>query len=75
MIETEIDPKQEAFLLELDRYVNGWVAIIAYDTEDQAIVGNGATIIEARTMAESNGFTDVTFLKVPSPDKLFVPRS
>ena len=41
MIETEIDPKEEAFLAELDHYINQWVAITGYDTEDQSIVGNG----------------------------------
>lgn len=62
-----------AFVDELDRYVNRWVAIVYFGTERQSVVGSGESIREARAEAESKGFTDFSFLRVPPSDKLFVP--
>jgi hypothetical protein len=36
-------------------------------------VASGDSIIEAREKAESQGFKDATFFKVPPTDKLFIP--
>lgn len=33
----------------------------------------GDSILEARQKAESQGFKDTTFFKVPPSDKIFVP--
>ena len=73
MTEIALDPREEVFLDELDHYVHKWVAILNYDSEDQRIVASGNSIREARQEAESKGFKEITFFKVPSPDRLFVP--
>lgn len=62
-----------AFLKELEKHINKWVAIIGYGSDDESIVASGDSIREARQKAESQGFKDTTFFKVPPSDKLFVP--
>ena len=69
----ELDEQELAFFHELQKYVNQWVAVLAYGTERETVVGSGNTIVEARKAAESNGHNDVTFFKVPSGDRVFVP--
>ena len=69
----ELDEQELAFFHELQKYVNQWVAVLAYGTENETVVGSGNTIVEARKAAESNGYKDVTFFKVPSGDRVFVP--
>lgn len=73
MIEREPNERELAFLSELDRYVNRWVAILGYGSEERVIVASGASIKEARKEAESKGFTEITFFKVPPTDSLFLP--
>jgi len=75
VIDQSLEPKEEAFLAEQDHYVNKWIAILNYNSEDQVIVGSGGSIQEARRDAASKGFVDVTFFKVPSPNQLFVPST
>ena len=72
-MEQEPDAKQLAFLNELERHVNKWVAIIDYGSDEESIVATGDSIREARQNAESHGFKDTTFFKVPPSDRLFVP--
>ena len=73
MIEQEPDARELAFLKELDKHVNKWVAIVDYGSDDENIVATGDSIREARQNAESQGFKDSTFFKVPPSDKIFVP--
>jgi len=73
MIDQEPDSKDIAFLGELEKYVGRWVAIQDYGSDDEAVVAAGESISEARKNAESQGFGNVTFLRVPPMDKLFVP--
>jgi len=73
VIKQEPDAKELDFLKELEKHVNKWVAITGYGSEDESIVACGDSIIEAREKAESQGFKDTTFFKVPPSNKLFVP--
>jgi hypothetical protein len=73
MIKQEPDAKELAFLEELEKHVNKWVAIMGYGSDEESIVATGDSIREARQNAESKGFKDTTFFKVPPTDKLFVP--
>ena len=72
MIEQNPDAKELAFLKELEKHVNKWVAIMNYDSDEESIVASGDSIREARQNAESQGFKDMTFFKVPPTDKIFV---
>jgi len=73
VIKQEPDAKELDFLKELEKHVNKWVAITGYGSDDENIVASGDSIIEAREKAESQGFKDATFFKVPPTDKLFIP--
>ena len=73
MIKQEPDAKESAFLKELEKHVNKWVAIMGYGSDEESIVAAGDSIREARQNAESQGFKDTTFFKVPPSDKIFVP--
>jgi hypothetical protein len=72
-VKPELDNQELAFFHELQKYVNQWVAVLGYGTENERVVASGNTIVEARREAESQGFDDVTFFKVPSGDRVFVP--
>jgi hypothetical protein len=69
----EPDSKELAFLKELEKYIDLWVAIKDYGSEDETVVAAGESISEARKNAESQGLGNVTFFRVPRTDKLFVP--
>lgn len=73
MIKQEPDAKELDFLNELEKHVNRWVAITGYGSDEESIVAAGETIVEAKEKAESLGFKDTTFFKVPPTDKIFVP--
>ncbi|HKZ80921.1 MAG TPA: hypothetical protein VJ124_21795 [Pyrinomonadaceae bacterium] len=73
MRDQEIDEQDLAFVRELGKHVNKWVAILNYGTATEAIVASGETISEARQAAELKGFTDVIFFKSPSGERSFVP--
>ena len=73
MIEDVIDEREIAFANELGKYEGKWVAILNYGSGEDIIVGNGVTLIDARTDAESKGFQDVTFFKVPPSNRIFIP--
>lgn len=74
MIEEALDEKEAAFLEELRKYENKWVAI--YESEDEEIVvGSGADAVEATRAAEEKGFKDTVLLYVRSFDKGFMPSS
>ena len=74
-MEQEGEIKDEVFAAELEKYENKWVAITNYGGDSEAVVGSGDSIREARLKAESNGFKDVTFFKVPPSNRLFVPAT
>ena len=73
MIDQELDTQELAFLHELEKYMNKWVAILNYGSDQETIVASGESIKEARREAESKGFKEITFFKVPSGDRVFVP--
>lgn len=73
MIEQEPDDKELAFLKELEKHVDKWIAIMDYGSDQESIVATGESIREARKNAETQGFKDITFFKVPPSDKIFVP--
>ncbi len=73
MIEQKPDSKELAFLQELEKHINEWVAITGYGSDEESIVASGDSIVQARQKAESLGFKDTTFFKVPPSDKIFVP--
>ncbi len=73
MIEENPDSKELAFLQELEKHINEWVAIAGYGSDEESIVASGDSIVQARQKAESLGFKDTTFFKVPPSDKIFVP--
>jgi hypothetical protein len=73
VIEDNPDSKELAFLQELEKHVNEWVAITGYGTDEESIVASGDSIVQARQKAESLGFKDTTFFRVPPSDKIFVP--
>ena len=73
MIEQNPDSKELAFLQELEKHINEWVAIAGYGSDEESIVASGDSIVQARQKAESLGFKDTTFFKVPPSDKIFVP--
>jgi hypothetical protein len=72
-MEQESDIKELAFAKELEKYANRWVAIVHYGSDAESVVASGNSIREAREQAESSGFKDITFFKVPPGDRLFVP--
>jgi len=73
MIKHEPDAKELDFLNELQKHENKWVAIVGYGSDEERVVATGDSIREARQSAESQGFNDTTFFKVPPSDKIFVP--
>lgn len=73
MLKQEPNSKELDFLKELEKYVNKWVAIAGYGSDEERVVASGDSILEARHKAESQGFKDPTFFKVPPSDKIFVP--
>ena len=73
-VKPELDEQELAFFHELQKYVNKWVAVLAYGTGHETVVASGNTIVEARKEAESKGYLDVTFFKVPSGERVFVPN-
>ena len=73
MIDQKPDSKELAFLQELEKHINEWVAITGYGSDEESIVASGDSIVQARQRAEFLGFKDTTFFKVPPSDKIFVP--
>jgi hypothetical protein len=73
VIKQEPDTKELDFLKELEKHENKWVAIVGYGGNEERIVAAGDSILEARQQAESLGFKETTFFKVPPSDKIFVP--
>ena len=74
MIEEELTEKELAFIDELEKYEDKWVAILR-NGDDETIVASGERLKEAKREAEAKGFKDVVYMKVPSSRKVFIPYS
>ncbi len=58
-----VEEKEMAFLEELKKYENRWVAILESEDEE-VIVGSGKDAVEAKTDAIAKGFRDVVLFWV-----------
>jgi Family of unknown function (DUF5678) len=72
MIET--DDKELAFLEELRKYENKWVAILEAD-DAEVVVGSGKDAIEATREAEEKGFKETVLFFVRPFDRGFIPSA
>lgn len=70
MIEEALEEREIAFLEELRKYENRWVAILE---PDGIVVGNGLNAVEAKGDAEAKGFKDAVLFKVRSFQKSYIP--
>lgn len=71
MIEETIDEKESAFLDELRKHENKWVAI--FESEGiEIVVGSGKDAVEATHEAEAKGFKDAVLLFVRPFDRGFI---
>jgi hypothetical protein len=73
MIEETISEKDLAFLKELEKYENKWVAIHRSGDDEEIIVGSGNDANEAMHEAEEKGFSDAALLKLHRFDRCYVP--
>lgn len=74
MAHERLNPQELAFIDELEKYQDKWVAIVRKG-ETERIVASGARLREAKQQAIERGFRDVVFMKVPSSHKIFVPTN
>lgn len=58
-----IEEKEMAFLEELKKYENRWVAVLESEDEE-IIVGSGEDAVEAKSDAVARGFSDVVLFWV-----------
>lgn len=71
-MEEVLDERELAFLAELRKYENKWVAI--YESSDEEIiVGSGEDATDAKREAEGKGFKNVVLFRVTSFQKRYVP--
>lgn len=75
MIDPELDEQELAFVRDLEKHADKWIAIRNYGSDEEAVVASGNTVIEARQEAEAKGFKDVTFFRAPSGERTFVPSA
>ena len=67
-----IEEKELAFLEELRKYEDKWVAI--FESDDKEIVaGSGADAVEAKRDAESKGFKNTVLFWVKPAKKSYMP--
>jgi hypothetical protein len=71
MIEEIADEKELAFLSELRKYENKWIAILESEDGDM-VVGSGKDAVEATNEAEARGFKDTVLFFVRPFDKSFI---
>jgi hypothetical protein len=67
-----IEERELAFLEELKKYENKWVAIYERDA-GEVIVGSGDDAVEAMRQAEASGFSDAVLMKVTAFDTGYIP--
>ena len=65
------DEKELAFVEELRKYENKWVAIFE-SAEAEVVVGSGKDAIEATREAEAKGFKDTVLFFVRPFDRSFI---
>ena len=65
------DEKELAFVEELRKYENKWVAIFE-SGETEMVVGSGKDAIEATREAEAKGFKDTVLFFVRPFDRSFI---
>lgn len=68
----KLHSQELAFINELEKYQDQWVAILRKD-DDEKIVASGTRLKEAKQQAHERGFRDVVFMKVPPSHKILVP--
>ena len=67
-----IEEKESAFLEELRKYENKWVAI--HETsEGEMVVGSGDDAVQAMREAEANGFRDAFLMHITPFDRGYIP--
>ncbi len=71
MIE-ELSEKEAAYLAELRKYENKWVAVLESEDEE-LIVGSGKDAVEAKRDAQAKGFNDVVLFWVRPFDAGYIP--
>ena len=69
-----IEEKEMAFLEQLRKYENEWVAIVESDGAEM-IVGSGKDAVEASADAETRGFKDAVLLYVRPFNKGYMPSA
>ena len=72
MTEEAIDEKELAFLAELEKHENEWIAFVESHGAE-VIVGSGKDAVEAMAEAEAKGFPDAVLLRVPPFDSGYIP--
>jgi Family of unknown function (DUF5678) len=72
MANERLSPRELAFIDELEKYEDKWVAIVRRG-ENEKIVASGARLKDAKQQASQRGFREVVFMKVPSSHKIFIP--
>jgi hypothetical protein len=72
MIDEQLNQQEIAFLEELRKYEDQWVAILKSD-DQEIIVGSGNDAVEAATNAKANGFDETVLFYVKPFDKGYLP--
>ena len=72
MIEDAINENELAFLAELEKHENQWIAFVESHGAE-IIVGSGKDAVEAMTEAEAKGFPEAILLRVPPFDSGYIP--
>lgn len=74
MTDETIDEKELAFLNELEKHENRWIAFIESNGAEK-VVGSGNDAVEAMEDAEKRGFADAVLMKVPAFDRGIIPSN
>jgi hypothetical protein len=67
-----IEERELAFLEELKKYENKWVAVRESDGREM-VVGSGDDAVQAMREAEANGFGDAFLMHIDPFDKGYIP--
>jgi uncharacterized protein DUF5678 len=72
MIDEAINQNELAFLAELEKHEDEWIAFVESHGAE-IVVGSGKDAIEAMKEAEAKGFPDAVLLRVPPFDRGYIP--
>jgi hypothetical protein len=72
MIDEAINQNELAFLAELEKHENEWIAFVESHGVER-VVGSGKDAVEAMTVAKAKGFPDAVLLRVPPFDRGYIP--